>query len=98
MTNHLEKRKHIRINTKTSVKIDSPRMDLILKAAEYSGISLSEFVKMAALKEARLTLLELREDRVEVAKDILKKEEERTKEEEEKQNEMQAYTGEPETE
>lgn len=76
-----EKRKHIRLNTKTCVKINSPKMDLILKAVELLGISLSEFVKMAALKEARLTMLEFREDRIEIAKDILKKEEDRIKEE-----------------
>jgi uncharacterized protein (DUF1778 family) len=74
---NIEKRKHIRLNTKNSIKINSARMDLILKAAELSGVSLSEFVKMAALKEARLTILEFREDRIEVAKEILKKEEEK---------------------
>jgi len=77
---NIEKRKHIRLNTKNSIKINSARMDLILKAAELSGVSLSEFVKMAALKEARLTILEFREDRIEVAKEILKKEEEKYKE------------------
>jgi uncharacterized protein (DUF1778 family) len=77
---NIEKRKHIRLNTKNSIKINSARMDLILKAAELSGVSLSEFVKMAALKEARLTILEFREDRIEVAKEILKKEEEKHKE------------------
>jgi len=70
-----EKRHHIRLNTKNCVKITSPRMDLILKAAEMKGVSLSEFCKVAALKEAKHTIFIYRKDRLQIAKKIIECEE-----------------------
>jgi len=72
-----EKRHHIRLNTKNCVKITSPRMDLILKAAEMKGISLSEFCKVAALKYAKYTIFMYRKDRLKIARKIIESEEKR---------------------
>jgi len=77
----IEVRRHIRLSTKVSVKIDSPRMDLIESAAKLKGVSLSAFCKTAALKEARREVLFYRKDRVEIAKRILADERRRMKNE-----------------
>ena len=77
-----EVRRHIRLSTKVSVKIDTPRMDLIESAAKLKGVSLSAFCKTAALKEARREVLFYRKDRVEIAKRILADERKRMKDEE----------------
>ena len=74
-----EVRRHIRLDPKHCIKFTSSRMDLILKVAKMKDMSLSEFCKVAALKEARLEVMRFRKDRVEMAKAILKEESEKEK-------------------
>lgn len=72
-----EKRYHIRLDPKYGVKITGPRMDLILSAVKLKGVSLSEYCKVAALKQARRDILMYRKDRVTIAKKIIEYEENR---------------------
>jgi uncharacterized protein (DUF1778 family) len=57
------------------------KLEIIKKAARLSGLTLSEFCRMAAVKEARRTIFKHREDRIKIAEKIL-----RLKEDMEKKN------------
>jgi len=82
-----EVRRHIRLDPDHCVKFTSSKMDLILKVAKFKDMSLSEFCKVAALKEARLEVMRFKKDKVEMAREILKEEEERKEVEERKEEE-----------
>jgi len=73
----VEVRRHIRLDPNHSIKFTSDRMDLITRVAKMKGVSLSEFCKVAALKEARLEVMRFRKDKIEMAKKIIEEEEER---------------------
>ena len=77
-----EVRKHIRLDPKHCIKFTSARMELILRVAKMKDMSLSEFCKVAALKEARLEVMRFRKDKIKMAKQILKEENERNPSEE----------------
>jgi len=72
-----EVRKHIRLDPEHCIKFTSSRMDLILRVVKMKDMSLSEFCKVAALKEARLEVMRFRKDKIKMAKAILKEEGER---------------------
>lgn len=63
-------------------KIVTDELKTIKKACRFLGLTLSEFSRMAALKEARRTLLEFQKDKVLLAKKILLEESARRKKEE----------------
>jgi uncharacterized protein (DUF1778 family) len=67
-------RHNIRINYKISTKINNNDFEIIEKAILITGQNLSEFVKMAALKEAKLTVLEHSQEIRESFKDMIKEE------------------------
>lgn len=55
--------------------IVSDKMHLITKAANIINLTISEFCRMAAVKEARYTLLEHHKQRLKIAKKIILDEE-----------------------
>lgn len=63
-------------------KIVSDELKTIQRASKYLGLTLSEFCRMAALKEARKILWDYQKDKVIFAKKILLDEENRLKKEE----------------
>ena len=63
-------------------KLVSNELRTIQRACKYLGLTLSEFCRMAAFKEARRTLLEFQKEKVAIAKKILLEEETKIKKEE----------------
>ena len=63
-------------------KIVTDELKTIKRACKFLGLTLSEFSRMATLKEARRTLLEFQKDKVLLAKKILLEESARKKKEE----------------
>ena len=63
-------------------KIVTDELRTIKRACKFLGLTLSEFSRMAALKEARRTLLEFQKDKVICAKKILLEEETKFKKQE----------------
>jgi len=56
-------------------KIHPKQMKLIRAVAKMKGGTLSDFCRSAIIKEARLEVMRFREDRLEMAKKILKEDE-----------------------
>lgn len=63
-------------------KIVSDELKTIQRASRYLGLTLSEFCRMAALKEARKSLLDYQKDKITFAKKVLLEEELRIKKQE----------------
>ena len=79
--NELAREVHFRLYGHET-KIVTDELKTIKKACRFLGLTLSEFSRMAALKEARRTLLEFQKDKVLLAKKILLEESARKKKEE----------------
>ena len=65
-----------------STELSGKKLYLIRWACDFLGLGISEFCRMAAVKEARKVLLNNREDKIEFAKKVLLEEEEKKKEKE----------------
>jgi uncharacterized protein (DUF1778 family) len=63
-------------------KIVSDELKTIERACQFLGLTISEFCRMASIKEARKVLLDYRKDKIMFAKKILLDEESRLKREE----------------
>jgi len=71
------KRIEIWLDETHRVRFTPKGMDLIMKVTKMKGLTLVDFCRVAALKEARLEAMRFREDKIEMAKKILKEDEAR---------------------
>jgi DNA polymerase elongation subunit (family B) len=65
---------HFRLFDKEA-KIVTNKLPLITRAANLTGLTISEFCRMAAVQEARYVLLQYRKDKLAIAKKIIHEEE-----------------------
>lgn len=62
---------HVRLFGNDEVTLVTDNMPLINRACKLTGLTMSEFVRMAAIKEAKLTIVNFSKERVAIAKKIL---------------------------